>query len=80
MVKNLSLLLLVYLIEDITGKLQNGGFWTGKTPSEIPSFELIKVQQTEEPSPFKTTSEWVSDYPSKLTNSQPGLPPKQFGY
>ena len=56
----------------------NGGFWTGKTPSEIPSFELIKAQQTEESTPFKTTSEWVSDYPSKLTNSQPGLPPKQF--
>jgi len=55
-----------------------GEYFSGKNPSEIPSFPLSKIQQPEESTPFQPTSEWTSDYPSSLTNTKPGLPPKSF--
>ena len=56
----------------------NGQYFTGKNPNDLPTIKILPIEQPKESTPLETTTEWVEDYPSKLTNSTPGLPPKNF--
>ena len=57
-----------------------GGIFSGKTPQDLPSIALIRLdnEDDETPSLPQKSAAWTESYPSSLTSKAPGLSPNVY--
>mgnify|MGYP001091607718 CR=1 FL=1 len=58
----------------------SGRYFSGKTPQDVPQFELIKepTEEGEDAAPLSKNTSWTTKYNPKITSVKPGKVPSKY--